>query len=453
MELEVVKLKNIKDNNQLNRIGAHSHIHGLGLNNKLKPKDNLDGMVGQKKARRASGIICKMIKEGKIAGRGILLTGQPGTGKTALAMAIAKNLGTDTPFTSISGSEVYSLEMNKTEALTQSLRKSIGIKIKEETDLIEGEVVELQIERLTDGKNKNTGKIIMKTTDMETIYEIGNKLIEQLTIQNIVSGDIININKASGKVVKLGKSFTKSHEYDAIGPKMKFVHCPNGEIQKHKKIEQTVTLHEIDVINSKPQGFLTLFSGDTGEISTEIREQINIKLNVWKKEGKATIKPGVLFIDEVHMLDIECYSFLNRALENDLAPIIILATNRGITKIRGTQEKSAHGLPVDLLDRLLIIETSPYSIVELHEIIKLRVEEEDCEIKGTAMKMLVKLASETSLRYAINLITPAFFVAKKRNSSIIELFDIQRVYELFIDLQRSTQFLNEYKNRFIFHKK
>ena len=67
-------------------------------------------------------------------------------------MAIAKNLGRDTPFTSISGSEIYSLEMNKTEALTQSLRKSIGIKIKEETDLIEGEVVELQIERLTDGK-------------------------------------------------------------------------------------------------------------------------------------------------------------------------------------------------------------------------------------------------------------------------------------------------------------
>merc|ERR1712166_1200160 len=222
-----------------------------------------------------------------------------------------------------------------------------------------------------------------------------------------------------------------------------------GEIQKHKKIEQTITLHEIDVINSRPQGFLTLFSGDTGEISTEIREQINVKLNIWKEEGKANIKPGVLFIDEVHMLDIECYSFLNRALENDLAPIIIFATNRGITKIRGTQEKSAHGLPVDLLDRLLIIETLPYSIAEMHEIIKLLIEEEDCEIKVTAMKMLVKLASETSLRYAINLITPAFFVAKKRKSSIIELFDIQRVYELFIDLQRSIQFLNEYNNRFI----
>ncbi len=40
----------------------------------------------------------------------------------------------------------------------------------------------------------------------------------------------------------------------------------------------------------------------------------------------------VLFIDEVHMLDIECFSFLNRALENDMAPVLIMATNRGITR-------------------------------------------------------------------------------------------------------------------------
>ena len=40
----------------------------------------------------------------------------------------------------------------------------------------------------------------------------------------------------------------------------------------------------------------------------------------------------VLFIDEVHMLDIESFSFLNRALEDDMAPVLIMATNRGITR-------------------------------------------------------------------------------------------------------------------------
>ena len=38
-----------------------------------------------------------------------------------------------------------------------------------------------------------------------------------------------------------------------------------------------VTLHEIDVINSRTQGFLALFSGDTGEIKPEVRDQINSK--------------------------------------------------------------------------------------------------------------------------------------------------------------------------------
>ena len=62
-------------------------------------------------------------------------------------------------------------------------------------------------------------------------------------------------------------------------------------------------------------------------------------MSEWREEGKADIVPGVLFIDEVHMLDIECFSFLNRALESETAPIMILATNRGITSIRGTTYK------------------------------------------------------------------------------------------------------------------
>lgn len=79
----------------------------------------------------------------------------------------------------------------------------------------------------------------------------------------------------------------------------RFVQCPEGELQKRKEVVHTVTLHEIDVINSRTQGFLALFSGDTGEIKAEVREQINTKVAEWREEGKAEIAPGVLFIDEV----------------------------------------------------------------------------------------------------------------------------------------------------------
>lgn len=43
---------------------------------------------------------------------------------------MAQALGSDTPFTAIAGSEIFSLEMSKTEALTQSFRRSIGVRIK-----------------------------------------------------------------------------------------------------------------------------------------------------------------------------------------------------------------------------------------------------------------------------------------------------------------------------------
>lgn len=73
----------------------------------------------------------------------------------------------------------------------------------------------------------------------------------------------------------------------------KFVQCPEGEIQKRKEVVHTVSLHEIDVINSRTQGFLALFAGDTGEIKPELRDQINTKVAEWREEGKAEIIPGV----------------------------------------------------------------------------------------------------------------------------------------------------------------
>ncbi|GJV59199.1 RuvB-like protein 2 [Tanacetum coccineum] len=52
---------------------------------------------------------------------------------------------------------------------------------------------------------------------------------------------------------------------------------------------------------NKTRGILALFTGDTGEIRSEVREQIDTKVVECREEGKAEIIPGVLFIDAVHM--------------------------------------------------------------------------------------------------------------------------------------------------------
>lgn len=72
--------------------------------------------------------------------------------------------------------------------------------------------------------------------------------------------------------------------------------CPEGELQQRKESVHVVTLHEIDVINSRAEGFLALFAGDTGEIKTELREEIDAKVLGMKEEGKSDLIPGVCAI-------------------------------------------------------------------------------------------------------------------------------------------------------------
>uniref|UniRef100_A0A383W6T9 RuvB-like helicase n=1 Tax=Tetradesmus obliquus TaxID=3088 RepID=A0A383W6T9_TETOB len=261
----------VRDLTRIERIGAHSHIRGLGLDDALEARVVSQGMVGQTKARKAAGVILNMIREGKIAGRAVLLAGQPGTGKTAIAMGMAKALGEETPFAMMAASEIFSLEMSKTEALTQAFRKAIGVRIKEESEIIEGEVVEVEIDRPEGGSAAKQGKLTLKTTEMETIYDLGAKMVESLSKEKVAAGDVIAIDKASGRVTKLGRSFARSRDYDAMGPATKFVQCPEGELQKRKEVVHVVSLHEIDVINSRTQGFMALFSGDTGEIRGEVQ--------------------------------------------------------------------------------------------------------------------------------------------------------------------------------------
>ncbi|TBU05636.1 Tip49/RuvB-like helicase [Hamiltosporidium magnivora] len=426
----------IKELASLERIGSHSHITGLGVEND-EIKAIGDGLVGQVKARKALNLIKKLVLMNKNSGRIILMTGKPGTGKTAIATGLSKSLG-NVPITTISGSEVYSLEMSKSECLTQSIRKCMAVRIKEKITVIEGEVVEINIE----DESRNFGKIILKTTEMESSYDLGEKMIEQLNKENILAGDVIQINKETGKVFKIGKSSFKKGDFDALGPDVKYFSCPDGELIKIKDDEKTVTLHEIDVINSRTQGYLALFSGESGEIRNEIREEVNKKVEEWVNEGKAEFITGILFIDEVHILDNEAFSFLNKISEDEFCPILILASNKEILKIDTQDGVEEQDIPKDFIDRALIVKTDEYTGKEIESIVKLRMEEENIAIDEESLKYLVDIATNTSLRYSLNLLTFSNARASKRNRSII-LEDIKRVSDIFLDENRAISCLNK----------
>lgn len=59
---------------------------------------------------------------------------------------------------------------------------------------------------------------------------------------------------------------------------------------------------------------------------------------------------------------------------------------------------SPHGIPLDLLDRLLIIRTLPYSVSEIEQIIKLRAQTEGLQLEEAAINALSEIGNATTLR-------------------------------------------------------
>ncbi|KAG1683009.1 RuvB-like 1 [Nymphon striatum] len=435
-----MKIEEVKSTTKTQRIATHSHVKGLGLDEAGLAIAVSSGLVGQEQAREAAGIVVDLIKCKKMAGRAILLAGPPGTGKP-----ISHDLGTKVPFCPMVGSEVFSTEIKKTEVLMENFRRAIGLRIKETKEVYEGEVTEV--------------------TPCETENPMGAN---------------------SGAVKRQGRSDTYATEFDLEAEE--YVPLPKGDVHKKKEVIQDVTLHDLDIANARPSGGQDILSmmnqlikpkktEITGEEITfchfsvdnttieflrryryiliivevdKLRKEINKVVNKYIDQGIAELVPGVLFVDEVHMLDIECFTYLHRALESTIAPIVIFATNRGKCHIRGTDDVvSAHGIPLDLLDRVMIIRTLPYSHDEMMQIIQIRAQTENLDIEDDALQLLGEIGSNSTLRFAIQLLTPANLLAKSLGRNIITKDDVSEVSKLFYDAKSSAKLLAEQKDKYM----
>ena len=161
------------------------------------------------------------------------------------------------------------------------------------------------------------------------------------------------------------------------------------------------------------------------------------------------------------MLDIECFTYLNALLESPMAPTVILATNRGNTLVRGTTDIiSPHGIPVDLLDRqyyfssfklwdsflsylsffvrCMIVKTDAYQRDQIGKVVQLRATIEGLKLGNGVIDRLAAEGDRSSLRYALQLLTPASIAATLAGRSQIELEDIGEMNELFLDAKTSA---------------
>lgn len=196
--------------------------------------------------------------------------------------------------------------------------------------------------------------------------------------------------------------------------------------------------------------YIYIFKLSIQIILDKLRKEINKVVNKYIDQGIAELVPGVLFIDEVHMLDIETFTYLHRALESAIAPIVIFATNRGRCVIRGTEDIiSPHGIPLDLLDRLLIIKTLPYSRQEIEQIVKLRAVTEGLQIEDEALSALGELGTKTTLRYVVQLLTPAALTAKINERTSIKKEDVEEVNTLFLDAKSSAKILTQNQDKYM----
>lgn len=437
-----------------NRTAAHTHIKGLGLDESGAAKHVEGGFVGQAEAREACGVIVDLIKAKKMSGKAILLAGGPSTGKTALALAISQELGPKVPFCPLVGSELYSVEVKKTEALMENFRRAIGLRIKETKEVYEGEVTELtpeEAENPLGGYGKTISHVIigLKSAKGTKTLRLDPTIYESIQREKVSVGDVIYIESNTGAVKRVGRSDAFATEFDLEAEE--YVPLPKGEVHKKKEIVQDLTLHDLDVANARPQGGQDVISmmgqlmkPKKTEITEKLRHEVNKVVAKYIDQGVAELVPGVLFIDEVNMLDIEIFTYLNRALESDIAPVVVLASNRGMITVRGTEDViSPHGVPPDLIDRLLIVRTLPYNREEIKSIISKRATVESLQVEDEALEFLATLGTETSLRYVLQLLSPSGIIAKLANRSEIKVTDVEEAKLLFLDAKRSTKILEE----------
>ena len=168
------------------KITSHSHILGIDK-----------GIFGQNKVKKALLHIKKMATNG--SGNLTVLCGPRGTGKTALGIALCREIGESSV---ISAFELRRRGISFWECLRQLARAVTQVEIRESYEVVDGELIDVKNEM-------GVRKVTLRTLDMESVFEIGEGMYKEMCRERVEIGDVVRINRTTGKFRKLGKCTMK----------------------------------------------------------------------------------------------------------------------------------------------------------------------------------------------------------------------------------------------------
>lgn len=316
--------------------------------------------VGQDSIKNLLEIFSKLSSSGKRLT--FVLHGDPGSGKYTLLNSTLKNT-----------MQVTASNINTIEELTQCIRRCVIIKLKEKVSIIKGEVLEIK-----------HNKIVLKTSDMQSEFSLGKKMKQELIMEKISSGDVVQIIKETGKVKKLGKVFVKTHDFDVLGPDVNFIDCVEGNLVNVVESENCISLCEFDALNSND------IYGQR-HINFNVRQQVDNKVSDWVEEGLATIEYRSLIIKNCEFLSDEMIYFLCERMLKHMPNICLVSTDKEF-------------LCKQTIKGCLRVKIDDYSIEDIGGIFKQHCISKNYQYEEDILNMLSQYAKDTSIKKSIKLL-------------------------------------------------
>jgi RuvB-like protein 1 (pontin 52) len=415
----------------------HSHINGIGQSKYGVCNEFKTGLIGDNYSRNSFELLVDLIKKNKEK-RVIILTGASGSGKNALALSLAKEIGPNIPFYSLNSSEITSPSLKKNSIISQYSRMAIGLKIEDNIDIYEGELIDILIDKFDEKnkfKNPNNIIIILKASEGILRLKLHQNLCKDFLQNKYEIGDIIKIIPEKKIIKKIGRS--KNFIFEKTFKNEKYISIPFGKVYKKKNIIQKMTFYDIDCVNFKY--FKNFFSK---KIKNNDTIGLCVDNMIFKQilHKKTEIIPGILFIDEIHILDTENLLIINKILESNFSPLFILATNR--INVLNFSSLFENNIFFDFTKKCLTVTIKQIKQNDLFKIISVKARDKKIVLSGFFILNCGKIIKSTSLRFIILLINISKFFLKFSKHKFINFNILSIVDFFFFHFRQSIELLN-----------